>query len=354
MKRGLTCKNHILIIDEAHNLGRLGERSKVINKCAQAAFKVLLLSATPVQNNPYEILNLLTMITSTFDLKKYKKSAMQTLVASEFETKPSASFKHLFDCNVSVFINKDTKNYPNSTEHVVNLTMSPAYYYEYYNVERDIKQDLPKIFTDTKNLITFLNGARRAVNMINQISPKINWALEKILDEISHGRKCLLYSAWRQTGIDIISLALKEKGIPFSQVSGSMSRDQRTKHINDYNHNKTKVMIVTVAGAEGLDLKATRNVIIVEPHWNQARTKQIIGRAVRYGSHAKISEKSRNVNIYYLNLVKPEKKYLIRDDKLPTADEILTRIGETKSLSINTFYDKLKEVSIENNKKFFS
>jgi SNF2 family DNA or RNA helicase len=40
--------------------------------------------------------------------------------------------------------------------------------------------------------------------------------------------------------------------------------------------------------AEGITLKKVRNVYIMEPYWNPSRIEQVIGRAIRIGSHAKL------------------------------------------------------------------
>ena len=66
------CKNTFLIVDEAHNVRSevklstenkiaKGSRAYYIMKCAASAFKVLLLTATPIVNRPFDIRNLIMM-----------------------------------------------------------------------------------------------------------------------------------------------------------------------------------------------------------------------------------------------------------------------------------------------------
>jgi len=45
------------------------------------------------------------------------------------------------------------------------------------------------------------------------------------------------------------------------------------------------IMMITKAGAEGLDLKSVRQVHVLEPFWNEVRVKQVIGRGSRNKSH---------------------------------------------------------------------
>lgn len=341
----IVCKNTILIIDEAQNFGRSGVKSKALIGCASKAFKVILLSGTPVNNNPMEILNLIAMITG-----KDPKSIKNTLTKA-LEDQSGPNFKSIFGCKVSFYSTQDPTHFPTSKEHIITLTMPKDYYKEYYKIQEDIKQDLPDIFINTRNLTVFLNGARRAVNKTKQVSPKIIWTIEKINEDISKNKKVLVYSSWKQAGINIIKEYLEENKISYSEVSGDLSKAKRKKYVDDYNSGKTKVIIITAAGAEGLDLKGTRSIIIIDPHWNEARTNQIIGRGIRYNSHAELPKAQRHVDIYHLLLKKPALKY--KADNVPSADLILRKLSLHKSGEIIEFYKNLQKVSIEKDKKCF-
>ena len=59
-----------------------------------------------------------------------------------------------------------------------------------------------------------------------------------------------------------------------------------------------KIILATLASAEGLDLKNIRQIHIIEPYWNQMKIKQIIGRGVRRDSHMSLPPKDRNIEIY--------------------------------------------------------
>ena len=59
------------------------------------------------------------------------------------------------------------------------------------------------------------------------------------------------------------------------------------------------------AGGEGLDLKGTRYVILLEKSWNRPNEEQIIGRAVRYKSHTHLPKEEQKVDVYHLIITKP-------------------------------------------------
>ena len=54
----------------------------------------------------------------------------------------------------------------------------------------------------------------------------------------------------------------------------------------------------TSSGAEGINLKNTRFVHIMEPYWNFIRIDQVFGRAIRMMSHVDLPEDKRFVEQY--------------------------------------------------------
>ena len=61
------------------------------------------------------------------------------------------------------------------------------------------------------------------------------------------------------------------------------------------------LMMASSAGAEGITLANVRHVHIMEPHWTPSRHDQVIGRAIRICSHAKLPMAERTVKVsFYL------------------------------------------------------
>jgi hypothetical protein len=66
---------------------------------------------------------------------------------------------------------------------------------------------------------------------------------------------------------------------------------------------KLTLFMITAAGAEGITLNNVRHVHIMEPHWNPARHDQVIGRAIRLCSHARLPVEDRTVRVsFYLSV----------------------------------------------------
>ena len=103
---------------------------------------------------------------------------------------------------------------------------------------------------------------------------------------------------------------------------------------------KVKVILISQAGAEGLDFKFIRQVHILEPWYNMNRPEQIIGRAVRSCSHKDLPFSERNVEIYLYGTTLPN----AREE---AADLYLYRLAEVKALQIGNVARVLKETAVD-------
>ena len=57
------------------------------------------------------------------------------------------------------------------------------------------------------------------------------------------------------------------------------------------------ILLASKTGAEGINLENVRNVHVLEPHWNPALIDQVIGRAIRVCSHARLPMEERTVEV---------------------------------------------------------
>jgi len=83
----------------------------------------------------------------------------------------------------------------------------------------------------------------------------------------------------------------------------------REQSANNFYGEIIKVFMITSSGAEGINLKNTRFVHIVEPYWHMVRTEQVIGRARRICSHKDLPSELRTVKVFmYLSTLSEEQK----------------------------------------------
>jgi hypothetical protein len=93
-----------------------------------------------------------------------------------------------------------------------------------------------------------------------------------------------------------------------------------------------KVFMITASGAEGINLKNTRYVHLIEPYWHMVRMEQVIGRARRICSHESLPEELRTVQVWlYLAVLserqKTDEKYIElrkRDVSTLDASQVIT------------------------------
>lgn len=340
------CADSILIIDEVHNLNGGGETFKKFFECAKRSFKVILLTGTLVKNFPSEIAKQLSLIEGVPVAGK----VIETITMVSDDNRRQRFFNTFFKCKISFYDKTDLSNFPKVSHNIVNLPMSKEYYKEYYDIQENIKYDLPKFLQNTKDLTTFLNGIRRATNKTKTLSPKIKWIAERIVKDYNEGKKILIYSNWIDTGIVILKNILEAENIKFSKVIGGMTKKEKDTSVSDFNSGKTRIMLLSASGSEGLDLKETRTVIIMEPYWNRTRILQVVGRAARYRSHYKLPPNQRTVDVFHLVLTKPPEDQRMPRDRVGSADEILLEKSGDKQDIINVFYDTIKRISIENDK----
>ena len=64
-----------------------------------------------------------------------------------------------------------------------------------------------------------------------------------------------------------------------------------------------KVLMITSAGSEGINLRNTRYVHIMEPYWHPVRLEQVIGRARRICSHQGLPPELRTVEVFIYLMV---------------------------------------------------
>ena len=130
---------------------------------------------------------------------------------------------------------------------------------------------------------------------------------------------------------------------------------------NNYLGDVIKIFMITSSGAEGINLKNTRYVHIVEPYWHMVRIEQVIGRARRICSHQDLPEQLRTVKVFlYLSILseqqkKSEKNIELRirdvsriDGETPvTTDESLFETATIKDKNNKLFLKAVKETSID-------
>jgi hypothetical protein len=106
------------------------------------------------------------------------------------------------------------------------------------------------------------------------------------------------------------------------------------------NGENVKVVIISVAGAEGLDFKNIRQVHILEPWYNMNLLEQIIGRAIRNCSHKNLPFSRRNVELYLYGS-------MLSNEEIEAIDLYLYRLSEFKAVKIGAVSRVLRTTAVD-------
>jgi hypothetical protein len=110
---------------------------------------------------------------------------------------------------------------------------------------------------------------------------------------------------------------------------------------NNKDGHRIKVILISRAGSEGIDLKFIRQVHILDPWYNMNRIEQIIGRAVRNLSHKDLEFEKRNVEIFMYGTI------LGKENKEEAADLYVYRLAEFKAVQMGKISRILKETAVD-------
>lgn len=272
-----------------------------------------------------------------------------------------------------------------------------------YNYQKDILETMATLKKESKNVF--------AKEKLKEYSPKFLEILKNIQDLENDGLH-LVYSNFRTLeGIGIFQMVLEENGMEefklqkqggvwtidpnslktdkkkYVLYTGTETEEQKEVIRNIYNgswETLTKemreslekmdttgkknadgliiqVFMITSAGAEGINLRNTRFVHIMEPYWHNVRLEQVIGRARRICSHEDLPQEKRTVKVFvYLSVMselqKKSDKYTelrIHDvskldaGKPITTDENLFEIAGFKTKINSQFLKVIKETAID-------
>lgn len=132
----------------------------------------------------------------------------------------------------------------------------------------------------------------------------------------------------------------------YVEYHGGIKREQRELNKKIFNSRPNniygkviKIIMISPAGAEGINLYNVRQVHILEPYWNEAKIEQIIGRAIRQCHHADLPIEERKVDVFRYKMIRYNKK--------ETTDEKLENLSRKKNNLLLSFIEAIKESAID-------
>jgi len=275
---------------------------------------------------------------------------------------------------VNLKADKNTDSFMNVAKYkqaLSNFMTSTEQYYDKYNSD-DIKNkytildDVEKFKTKYKgNFSDFHEKENKKSLLYNALYESSGKMVNIIFNIMKSPGPVLVYSNYvLMEGLEMFKIYLKyfnfydfmkhlkDKSyvsgkIGYAQFHGGIKKiEDRYGAMKEFNREENKygkyikIMLVSPAGSEGLNLMSVRQVHIMEPYWNEVRIVQMIGRAIRQCSHKYLDIKDRHVDVYRY-------RSIIKNRDYPTTDQLIEDIARSKESLIQSFLDAVKEVAVD-------
>jgi len=313
----------IIIIDEAHKLkDKNTYRWKFVDKLQKK--RLLLLTATPFQNDLIELYNLLSLLRrghlgtisefrSNFlvdgnerqplNPRELKRKLSEVMIRRRRDEAKGVKYMKRIPRIQSVEMTLAEKR---AYEQVVDLLL--VHYLDFngiaINTVLAAHSILPKITSSSRSSIEFLENlidnpkyhtstveiAQEILQDFKELT--IDSKLSKLIDLMSEimardkTKKVLIYTKHPAT-LEYISNTLKNKNFSITEFKGGLTPTEKTKRIQDFK-DKTQIMISTETGSEGLNLQFCSIIINYDLPWNPMAVEQRIGRLDRIGQKSDI------------------------------------------------------------------
>lgn len=393
-EKSLSFENTLFIIDEAHNLKKVDDSSSKSNLSVYAEFlklfdllnnrKILLLTGTPMKDQPEEIIDLMNLILRQ---NKLHINDLQDINTFKHKIKGYVSYLRAMSSDIDrdeagklMGSLKYLKIYP------VIMDTFQAKYYKLAQTRDEIDKSIFNysrqaslfVFPDgsygsqgfNDNVVSTSSGYRfrksshisEIGNNLSSYSTKYSDLLQKLSADYDNNRSSFVFSEFvKGSGLIVLSLILELNGYTraiagtsfrtkkkrYAIFTNETSSDAQTRAlIAEFNHPKNMYgeYISTILGSrvimEGFSFKNIQSEYILTPHWNYSETSQIIARGLRLGSHNDLLKSGviPKVSIYHYAALPPSGQSI---------DLHMYEISEPKDFAIQKIIRAIKESAFD-------
>lgn len=348
----------ILIVDESHTVRTTSSQTfHAVFSIASEVDKVLLLTGTPMVNSVEDMQSQLRILSD---------DSHATVPASYFvnpktlEVIHAKDFAALFTGRVlSHLVPLNAEDYPASDRTVHRVPMYALQKQRYEEFDREMMSPalraLMKEGVISTALNSFLTRTRAISNTVGryslpgekdtpELSAKFRGIRKSLLDD---PKPAVVYSFYLENGVLPLKKFVDSTTTLRTAILSGNTRPAELKSIlKRYNDDRTlDVLFLTSAVRQGITLLRTRTVHIMESGWNESLQEQVVGRVVRYRSHADLPETQRHVQIHFWittlgkRISTDQYIYGVAQRKMEVItrfEEILTRVKPPKACGSNT------------------
>lgn len=306
VKRAKKC---LLVIDEAHNLktetaSAKTQLNETIHEMLRVACgkgnggRVLLLTATPMPNTPADVIPLLRLIDPSIPALPKDPKDRDRLVTAAYLAQHA---QHLV-----AFPGMDlSPHFPREVHKRVEVPLADrAQLAKLADLDQPSKQKragdgLSKAYlTLPRKACLFLNNGRPTAKMLalaanlKQTKARPALVFTEYTGEEEHKDKTYIIKQIVRTVQDAAP------HLRAAYLTGDTRAEDRQGLVNAMNAGQLDVLVMSSAGAEGLDFKGVREVHLLTPDWSPGEVDQKVGRAVRFRSHAALPPAEQEVTVF--------------------------------------------------------
>ena len=348
------------------------------------------LTASFINNNPSEIASLLSVSENNPALtaREFKQKFTQTVGLSRGFTgtskklvgiKDEAGFAKAVYPKVDFVATSDIpgNDMPRKQVTDVSVPMSDEQYRLYSlalkklgPVKEYITRRDPNISVkDAEQVFMQIGQARQVANSVGmgrkdvtpeqsaERTPKVKKLLDDTVTHLAEkpDNNVVLYSNLVNGGIDVLTAGLKTRGIAPALFIGKgtevgdnhVTEKSRQQGVRDYQDGKKRVIVISGAGAEGLNLPSSTAFFALDGNFNPERILQAEARARRLGGQAQRKPEDRVVDVRRYQSAVPVSERpgffgrLVGRQPEQTTDEWMYGVARVKKQTSTQFTDTL-------------
>jgi hypothetical protein len=242
-------------------------------------------------------------------------------------------------------------------------TYSPKFLHILENIQDTENQGLHLVYSQFRtaegiglfSLVLEKNGFARFIIKKNHLN---TWEID--MPEVDEGKPTYALYTGTETSEEKEIIRHIYNG-EWDQIPESIGSVLKAKYHNNNMGEVIKVFMITSSGSEGINLRNTRFVHIMEPYWHPVRSEQVIGRARRICSHKDLPKALQTVEVFVYLMIFSESQLksdeaieLKRKDlskalpRVPiTSDQYLFEISEIKANLSAQLTDAVKESAFD-------
>ena len=360
----------LLIVDEAHKLKNRKTKNWEFINSVKKKF-VLLLTATPVQNDMIELYNLVNI------LKPGQLGRYHQFQREHMKDKRNPKNKEILRKEIDKVMIRNKRadknidiEFPKRIVQTIPIELTPAERLLYEGITNFVREHYFKFRGDIQNILSLITLQREVcssrdaafitlVNMFKksggneylkneilnlvQIAKKVSTQSKvseviRLLNKIND--KVIIFTEYRATQEFLMS-KLAEHKISSVPYRGGFNRGKKDWMMELFQR-KAQIMVATEAGGEGINLQFCNNIINYDMPWNPMRVEQRIGRVHRLGQ-------TRDVYIYNLstnNTIEEHILFLLHE-KIKMFENVIGSLEVIlEKLKLNDFDNNIMEMMV--------